>query len=535
MAKRKNFETGGPTTAPVPIFLFNTSEWVSSARLNILLPDGRIKHIDYSEYLHLGFDDTVLAIVGVLRAMAATGKPKPLSLESIAHSGLTNWWQFCKERAERGNAPFLKSINRSTIESYAEWLTMKTTPTGELWSKNTARTAFTKTKTILKALVERKILLEEELFPRYLFPGATSTQNRRRYIHPLSDTERERILRPLSREVAQVFDGRHPGSTITQLGLCVFAIFLKTGVNATPFLELPRDLELCFMDHPRVNRKVMITFKRRAGAFTTTPLNSAETKVVSLDVYKLCQRVVAMTEREAALAIGTQLEGKLWIYQTTDGALRTLSPQTLSGIASAFSERNKLVRDDGSHLKMSSQLFRNTKINRVWRASKGDLLATAKSASNTPTMAERYLTVTPDMLEEHRLAGEVLVDMLSDKAERDATPHSGCKDSLNGELAPKNGEHCIDFLSCFRCKSQVIIQDDLHKLFSFYWALFEQRSRVGPDNWKKLFAWIVRVIDRDISPKFPPTIVVREKERARIEPHPMWRSNAVQSALRSIL
>lgn len=536
MAKKKNFEIGGPTPAPViPIFPLNTADRAGSAWVDILLPNGRVKQVDYSEYLGLGFDDTVLTIVGVLRAMVVTGKPEPLSLETIANSGLVNWWKFCKERAEQGNPPVLASINRSTLESYAGWLTMRVTPAGEPWSKNTARTAFAKTKTILKGLVERRLLKGSELFPRNLFPRATSTQNRRTYIRPLSDTERERILRPLSLEVAQVFDGTHPGSGLTQLGICVFAAFLKTGVNATPFLELPRDLGLCFLNHPRVNRKILVTFKRRAGAFTTTPLEPAETKVVSLDVYKLCQRVVAMTESEAALAVGTHLEGQLWLYQMADGELRTLSTQELSGVANAFTDRYKLKRDDGSRLKMSSQLFRNTKLNRVWRASKGDLLATAKSASNTPAAAERYLTVTSDMLEEHRLAGEVLVDMLSDKAERDATPHSGCKDSLNGELAPKNGEHCIDFLSCFRCKSQVIIQDDLHKLFSFYWALFAQRSRVGSDNWKKLFAWIVRVIDRDIAPRFSPAIVAREKERARVEPHPMWRSNAVQSALRSVL
>jgi hypothetical protein len=184
---------------------------------------------------------------------------------------------------------------------------------------------------------------------------------------------------------------------------------------------------------------------------------------------------------------------------------------------------------------MSSQLFRNTKLNRVWRASKGDLLATAKSGSNTPHVAERYLTVTPDMLEEHRLAGEVLVETLSGNVPREATPHSGCKDSINGELAPQNGEHCVDFLSCFRCKSQVILQDDLYKLFSFYWALFAQRSHVGSDNWKKLFGWIVRIIDRDISPNFDAKVVAREKARARMEPHPMWRSPSVLAALRSVL
>jgi hypothetical protein len=144
------------------------------------------------------------------------------------------------------------------------------------------------------------------------------------------------------------------------------------------------------------------------------------------------------------------------------------------------------------------------------------------------------LAVTPDMLDEHRMAGEVLVDTLSAAASRDNTPHSGCRDVFNGEFAPKDGSACVDFLSCFRCKSQVVVQDDLHKLFSFYWALFSQRSHIGQDNWRKLFGWVTRVIDRDIASKFDALVVEREKARARTEPHPMWRSPSVLAALRSI-
>ncbi len=467
--------------------------------------------------------------------MAEEGKPEPHSLSTIVSSGLVSWFQFCVERSALGFPPTLTSIDGATVDAYAGWLATRLKPNGELWSKNTARTVFAKTKTVLSALVERKLVVGTGLFHRNPFPGATAPHNRRNYIRPLSDGERERILRPLAKEVAQVFDGTHPGVLRTRLALCVFAILLKSGVNPTPFLEIPRDLTQCFLDHPRVNRRVLVTFKRRAGAFTTTPLEPSETNVVSLDVFRLCQRAAKMTEELVEEAIGTRVEGRLWLYRHEDGAILSMSVQDLHQVADAFTDRYELRRDDGTRLKMSSQLFRNTKVNRIWRASKGDLLATAKSASNTPGAAEQYLTVTPDMLDEHRLAGEVLVDTLSSLTLRDATPHSGCKDSLNGELAPKNGEPCIDFLSCFRCKSQVILQDDLHKLFSFYWALFEQRGQVGSDNWKKLFGWIVRVIDRDICPKFDPLVVAREKARARAEPHPMWQSASAREALRSVI
>lgn len=536
MAKKKDFNAGGSVPAPViPIHTVGVEARYSSVRISILLPNGRVTVADFSSYLGFGFDETVYAISGVLAAMVTAGRPKPLTLETVVSSGLANWWRFCKELASQGNPPLLVNINLSLMESYIGWLSMRMKPDGERWSPNTARTVFNKTKTVLKELIRRKLVLETRIFPSNPFPGSTATRNRRNYIRPLSDDERERILRPLSLEVAQIFDGTHPGSLRTQLGLCAFAVLLKTGVNPTPFLEISRDLSRCFIDHPRINRKILVMFKGRAGVYTTTSIQPSETKVVSLDVYKLCQRVVELTEEEASDAIGTELEGRLWMFRKLDMTLRTLSTQELSSIAVNFAEKYQLLRDDGTRLKMSSQLFRNTKHNRIWRASNGDLLATSKSASNTPKVAERYLTVTPDMHEEHRLAGEVLVATLSDRNSYQSTPHSGCSDTINGELSPKNGTHCVDFLSCFRCKSQVITQDDLYKLYSFYWAVFDQRSNIGVDNWNKLFAWIVRIIDRDVAPKFNQRTVDLEKARARVEPHPMWRSANVLSALRSVV
>lgn len=536
MAKKKDFNVGGTVPAPlIPIHTAGIAVPYCSVKILILLPNGGVRVADFSPYLGLGFDETVYAISGVLAAMVTAGRPRALTLETIVNNGLVNWWRFCAELANQGNPPLLANINLSMMESYIGWLSMRMKPDGERWSPNTARTVFNKTKTVLKELARRKVLSEARIFPANPFPGATATRNRRNYIWPLSDSERERILRHLAPKVAQIYDGTYPGSLRTCLGLCVFAIFLKIGVNPTPFLEISRDLSRCFMEHPRVNRKILVMYKPRAGAYTVTPIQPSETKVVSLDVYKLCQRVVELTDEEALDAIETELEGRLWIFRKLDGTLRTLSTKELSSIANDFTKKHQLLRDDGTRLKMSSQLFRNTKHNRIWRASNGDLLATAKSASNTPKVTEKYLAVTPDMHEEHRLAGEVLVATLSDRNSYQRTPHSGCSDTINGELSPKDGSHCVDFLSCFRCKSQVITQDDLYKLYSFYWALFSQRSNIGVDNWNQLFSWIVRVIDRDVAPQFNPQVVQLEKARARMEPHPMWRSANVLSALRSLV
>lgn len=458
MAKKKDFSAGGPPARPVAPALPQsaTLQRGTPCTLVINLPHGAVAEFDFAEFLGQGFDDIVSAITLVMRVMVAQGTPEPLSVRTIASGGVIHWFRFCSERARSKSTPTLASIDRDLLDTFTGWLRTRVMPNGEVWSLNTSRTVYQKVKTILKALVDRKLIRGKGLFRRNPFPGATNINLRRNHIRALSDTEREKILRPLAVEVAQVFDGAHPGSVSTQIGLCAFAILLKTGLNPTPLLEIPRELDKCFISHPRVNRRILLTFKRRAGKHTSTPLEPAESRVVSLDIYKLCQRVRSLTHATSERAVGSLVEGRLWVYEV-GGAPRGMSTEMLSSIANAFTSRHQLVRDDGTRLKMSSQLFRNTKLQRIWRASKGDLLATAHSGSNTPASAERYLGVTPDMVEEHRLAGEVLVDMLSAPPQRDATPHSGCKDAFYGDLAPKNGSPCVDFLSCFRCKSQVII------------------------------------------------------------------------------
>jgi hypothetical protein len=106
----------------------------------------------------------------------------------------------------------------------------------------------------------------------------------------------------------------------------------------------------------------------------------------------------------------------------------------------------------------------------------------------------------------------------------DNTPVGKCRDPLNGDRSPKNGEPCTDFLNCFRCRSCVITGDDLYRLFSFYWLIIKERNEIGVRSWGKVYAHIIRIIDRQIAPKFPPGQVEAAKAKAKDSPHPFWRS-----------
>ncbi len=506
--------------------------------ITLSLPHGIERVYSFESHAGLGYDEILSLCLQSTRQLIKAGRPEPDSMKSTIESGLRNWLLFCQEQVTvSGKEVTAASIDKRFVEAFVGWLRLRLKPNGDKWSLNTARTTYSKMKVILEDLSVRKLLPPpEQLFPVNPFPRATALENRRGYIQPLSDGEREAIIKALAPEIGEIFDGTHPGSFRVQLCLCAFAILLKTGLNPTPLLEIPRDLSKAFIDHPRTNRKILITTKRRASKDIATPLEATESRVVSLDVYRICERLRDKTAHLVALADDPNIAQRLWIVETQEGGIRGISVEDLSQVSQSFTVRHALRRDDGSPLKMTSQLFRNTKLNRIWRASRGDLLATAHSAGNTPAVAERYLAVTPDMLEEHRLAGEVLVETLLDAAGKTIshTPVAGCRDPYQGELAPKNGKPCVDFLSCFRCKSQVITGDDLYRLFSFYWAILGERDRIGSKIWKKVFAWILRIIDRDISPRFDAELVAREKARARQTPHPMWRVPEVTLAIGSV-
>jgi hypothetical protein len=51
-----------------------------------------------------------------------------------------------------------------------------------------------------------------------------------------------------------------------------------------------------------------------------------------------------------------------------------------------------------------------------------------------------------------------------------------------------------------------------------------ERECIGARSWARHFGHIIRIIDRDIAPRFPPKIVAAERAKAKASPHPFWRN-----------
>jgi hypothetical protein len=230
------------------------------------------------------------------------------------------------------------------------------------------------------------------------------------------------------------------------------------------------------------------------------------------------------------------------------GKLTRLSESALNYNILGFVLRHDLRGDDGSRLQLNTSRLRKTMENRLWRLSNGDLFTVAAIMGHAPRVAEQsYLAVTPEMRAQAAIVGEALpamyrgADAAGDlhgdttgetRALPDATPVGRCKDSLEGDKAPKDGTHCMDFLSCFSCRSYAVVGEpgDLHRLFSFYWFLNEERGTISSRDWAEHFGTIMSQIDIFTLEKFDHATVADAKARARSHPLTFWRRGAATLA-----
>jgi hypothetical protein len=57
---------------------------------------------------------------------------------------------------------------------------------------------------------------------------------------------------------------------------------------------------------------------------------------------------------------------------------------------------------------------------------------------------------------------------------------------------------------------------------------------VGAGRWAKVYGWIVRLIDEQVTARFDGGRVKAAREKARIDPHPFWRDTNTLEAARAV-
>ena len=487
------------------------------------------RNLDFSKYYGRGCDAVVYAAQRVLERMAQASvgsDGKTLSPSTIAgyySNGLASFLPFCATMAAAlGRDLRLDDLDGALIEHFVASLRQSD---HKLVSQ---RNRYTHAKSVLVAMGEAG-WIAKGIFPRNPFPHSNrSTKGQ----SPLSEPERRSVLKALQADMRVIVRGSGP-LTSEDLSVCVLAIAARTGLNPTPALELVTD---CLQAHPiKAERFVLISHKRRGNATHIQSLrrfSEIEAMVTALpDVARIIDLVRA---RNAGPREASKYPRRLFVYESRGGQRAgenaPLTSRYLSTCVGQFLDRHALQDADGKPLRMNLMRLRKTFENRLFALSGQDPFLTAKLGNHSVRVSNDHYLEAPETAErDWRWMGEVRTDELLSRGDKvstlptENTPVARCRDTLHGEHAPKNGDHCQKFLACFRCRSFIVTGDDLYRVYSLYWMLVRMRDSMGASRWKRVYGHIIRIIDGEIAPQFDHELVAMQRQRAKVDPHPFWR------------
>ena len=496
----------------------------------VVVPTNPRSHnrIDLSPWLGHGFDAWVSGAAAVLRARLASGNYSVATIVSFASNGIKVFFPYLVEDQVGVIAARPSELTRADVERYIRWLK------GRYPNGATAKNYYSAFKSVIVGLIDYGYIdnSAEVLLPANPFPMNGSTT---RGELPLSPTEMQRLATALKSDLVAIHHKRFGGLESEATVVLLLLIGMRSGINATPLLEMRRD---CLSPHPFMPNLMLVrTFKRRGKGAQSTTLRQTDihdqASPIPMDGVAVLRRALEMTQ---VLAINAPegIKDRLWLYRSAqrgqgNGQTRCLTMGTMAEIAREIVKRHALHADDGKPLRVTLGRLRKTMENRLWKLSNGDLLAVSAVMGHAPQVADNhYLRLDEQTKAEGakfiglalpaKLRGEHLVP----------TPTGSCGDSLHGTLAPKDGAtHCTEFTHCLGCPSYVIVGslDDLHRLFSFQRFLMAEIDYYPAAEWHQ---WqmhhhdLIAHIDRIVSDHFTPELVTQAKEHADRALHPFW-------------
>ena len=489
---------------------------------------GHLRNMDFTKYYGKGCDVVTYAAQRALERMVLASTEsggKTLSANTIGgyfRIGLAFFLPFCATMAAAlGRDLRLDDIDRQLMDHFIAHLRQSG---GSLSSQ---RTRYKNTKSILVAMGQSG-WIGKAIFPRNPFPNSNRSMKGQ---SPLSEPERRSILKSLKDDMRAIIKGSGPLSS-EELVICLLAIAARTGINPTPAIELLTD---CLQPHPiKADRYVLVSFKRRGSNTHIQSLRRAANLESLVSALPDVARIIDLVrERNAVPRQASDYQNFLFVYESrarsSAGEITRLSSSQINHFIGVFIARHRIADADGEALALNVMRLRKTFENRLFTLSGQDPFLTARLGGHTPKVSDSHYLEAPDGAEKDwRLMGEVRTEELLNLGKvaplpTQNTPVARCRDTLNGEYAPKNGGHCQNFLACFRCRSFVVTGDDLYRVFSLYWALVRMRREMGANVWKRVYGHIIRIIDQEITPQFDAEMVNLQRQRAKVDPHPFWR------------
>lgn len=466
------------------------------------------------------------------------------TVEALASSGCIQLFEFLDYKYKQGEAIFsISQISRTTIDELLIWLKNKpaNTKTGR-YSTLGVRKHYSTIKTILTWFVHKNKLSSE------IFPYAPFVNVNRSGIgtEAYSKSEFSKLMRFLWSQINLIRNDDFKGPLNQKLSIYALVIAAKTGRNTSSIINMSID---CIQPHPLAadTHILLTTFKKRG---MNTSVQAMRNSYELQDVYSSHKDVAGLIQEVSDLTKTFRLKEKnlfLTIKKDNRTVCALTEPLFFKSVQ-AICLKASIIDDHGKLLKFQVKRMRKTFGNRIWKLTGGDPIKTAKIMGNTtPILNTHYLDVTPEMEKNHKYLGHIISESLLGNNKSDSfikhmteslnidsdslnklligdfnTGVGRCSDPFTGKYSPKNNSACSRFLTCFKCPNQVVLESDLHRLFSFYWLLVKESGFIGKSKWKKTYSWVIKVIDSEITPVFSKELLDKAKESAKITPHPMW-------------
>ncbi len=521
MARKKDYKAVMPSVT-------KGFEAVDDA-IRIDLPRNPRNHrqIDHSQYLGLGFDAWAVQSMHVIRALLQGGNFSVSTLIGYSVNGLRFFFGFLRSGVLAAPPLTPNNLTKRDVERYISWLKIKY-PNG-----STAKNYYTSFKSLLVTLGNYGFIEcdTKDLLPLNAFPkNSQSTKD----AEPLSLGEMKRLMVALKSDLIAIHKGSFSGNGAEAMSVMLLITAARSGINTTPLLEMPRD---ALKPHPFIpNLRVINTIKRRgkgAQAKTIRQTNLVdEYSAIPLDGVAVLNKALEISKPLVELA-SDEISSYVWLYRSGqrggENKIVALTPGAVYVSTKNICERHAIESDEGTRLHVTLSQLRKTMESRLWKLSGGDILEVASVMGHTPAVADNhYLRINDEIkVEGATFVGDAFPDKLRG-INVIPTPPGGCKDTLYGARAPKDGvNHCDEFIHCLGCPSYAIVGtlDDLHRLFSYQQFLHAEIGYFLTDEWE---AWrsrqynYIRLIDEYTHRKFDSELIGQAKAKALEEPHPFW-------------
>jgi integrase len=477
------------------------------------------------------------------------------TLYSLISSGVTPFWRFLDmlyAEAER-EIVSLRDIDATLIRQYLAWIELQTAAKGKNrgkpWSLSWKKGAFDRLKTLLvnRQKLAPDLVSPDLAFPKNPYPRINLVTPPR---EPYTDGELRRIVEAINTDLRLLDkEGNAVLSSLQVVVVYLIALAVATGRNPQSLLDLRRD---SVYPHPLSDREILITEKRRGYSTQVTSYRKADDESgrsdqVTTIPLNVGDYVRAAMEYTAPLAADASARNADFIFLhriewgPRGGEVHKLNIRKFNQAAESFVFRHGIKDDHGLPLRLYLARLRPTFGTRLYERTRDvRKVQQALGHSSPQVTARHYITLPESAHRDHTFVGQAMVGWVTSLDEKNAAllaadgkaPLADVRELLKGGYNTlvarcrnpfrENGSTCSKYLPCFTCPQMVVFEDDLWRLFSFYYKLLHERVRMNPNDWLQTYGPVIKIIDNEIAPDFPTEKVEAAKRRAQELPHPAW-------------